>query len=130
MDPALSITRLRPGVADLETMLPVLYSEGVRAKKITLERFVAVTSTNAAKLFGFYPRKGAVAAGSHADLALWDPSETRRVRKEGLFSRAAFSLYEGREVTGWPKMTIRRGEVAYEEGRITVAAGSGRPLLR
>ena len=108
----------------------MLYSEGVRTKRITLERFVAVTATNPAKLFGLYPRKGTVAVGSDADLALWDPNETRTIRDEDMLSRSGFSVYAGWEVTGWPRITIRRGEVVYEDGKVTGKAGSGQLVPR
>ncbi len=126
MDPELDIFRLRPGVADLRTMLPVLYSEGVLGNKITLERFVALTSTNAAKLMGLYPKKGTIAVGSDADLVLWDPAESKVLRREDLFSNAGFSLFEGKKITSWPRLTIRRGHVVYEDGRILARAGTGR----
>jgi dihydropyrimidinase len=80
LDPALSVATLRPGVENLETQLPMLYSEGVRSGRLSLERFVEVTSTNAAKLFGLYPRKGCIAVGSDADVVLFD--QTRRARLE------------------------------------------------
>jgi dihydropyrimidinase len=126
MDPASDINKLRPGVADLQTMLPVFYSEGVSRNRIPLEKFVALTSSNPARLFGLYPRKGDIAVGSDADIVLWDPAATRKVERAGLLSRAGFSLHEGWELRGWPKVTIRRGEVVCEDGRVTASPGSGR----
>jgi len=126
LDPRLDIHRLRPGVANLQTMLPVIYSEGVLRNKLSLDRFVSVTSTNAAKLLGLYPKKGTIAIGSDADLALWDPSESRVVRRENLFSKAGFSLFEGMKIQSWPRVTIRRGQVVYENGRVLSRPGSGR----
>ncbi|MBE3132506.1 MAG: amidohydrolase family protein [Acidobacteria bacterium] len=125
MDPELTIAKFRPGVADLQTMLPVFYSEGVSKKKVSLERFVAVTSTNAARLFGLFPQKGTIAVGSDADLALWDPKARRRLSRADVVSRAGFSLFEGWTLTGWPTMTVRRGEVVFEHGKITALPGSG-----
>jgi dihydropyrimidinase len=130
LDPALNVANLRPGVNNLQVMLPMLYSEGVLKGKMSLEQFVALTSTNAAKLFGLYPRKGTIAVGSDADLVLWDPTESRVVRGTELFSRAGFSIYEGTEVTGWPRITIRRGQVIYQDGRITAQPGSGQLIQR
>ncbi len=130
LDPSLNVARLRPGVNNLQVMLPMLYSEGVRTGNLSLQRFVAVTSTNAARLFGLYPRKGTIAVGSDADLVLWAPTETRQVQGSALFSRAGFSIYEGTEVTGWPQATIRRGQVVFEKGRIAAQPGSGRLLAR
>jgi dihydropyrimidinase len=130
LDPSLDVENLRPGVPNLQEMFPVLYSEGVVKGRLSLERFVELYSTNSAKLFGLYPRKGTIAVGSDADLVIWDPDETREIERDGLFSRAGFSLFEGWTVTGWPRMTIRRGEVAYENGRITAQPGSGQVLRR
>lgn len=130
LDPELHVGNLRPGVENLQTMLPMLYDEGVRGGKITLEQLVALTSTNVAKLFGLYPRKGTIAVGADADLILWNPDERRVIRDEDMLSRAGHSVYSGTEVTGWPSMTIRRGEIVYENGRVTGAAGSGELLRR
>ena len=132
LDPSQTVGQgnFRGGMPNLQEYLPMLYSEGVRTKRITLERFVAVTATNPAKLFGLYPRKGTVAVGSDADLALWDPNETRTIRDEDMLSRSGFSVYAGWEVTGWPRITIRRGEVVYEDGKVTGKAGSGQLVPR
>ncbi len=130
LDPANTILHPRPGVNNLQVMLPMLFSDGVVAEKITRERFVAVTSANAAKLFGLYPRKGAVAPGSDADLAVWDPGETRTIRDADVLSKTGFSIYSGTEVTGWPVLTLRRGAIVYENGKITASAGSGKLIPR
>ncbi len=118
------------GMPNLQEYMPMLFSEGVGKKRITLERFVAVTATNPAKLFGLYPRKGTIAVGSDADLALWDPNETRTIRDEEMLSGSGFSVYAGWVVTGWPLVTIRRGEVVYEDGKVTGKAGSGQLIER
>jgi len=130
MDPALDLARLRPGVADLETMLPMLFSEGVVKGRLTAERFVAVTATNAARLFGMYPRKGTIAVGSDADLVVWTTGGKRVVRGATMHSRAGHSIYEGAELSGWPRVTIRRGEVVFEDGRVVGKAGTGQVLER
>ena len=130
LDPKLDITRGRPGVAELDTMLPLLYTEGVATGRLTLERFVALTATNAAKLFGIYPRKGTIAVGSDADLAIWETRERRVVRDTDMFSRAAHSVYAGRELRGWPQTTIRRGQVVFDGGQILGDPGSGEPIRR
>lgn len=128
--PTHDVTAPRAGVADLQTMLPMLFSEGVRKERITLERFVALTSTHAAHLFGLYPRKGTIAVGSDADITLWDPTETKEVRAAEMYSRAGYSVYEGMQVTGWPRMTLRRGEVVCERGKILGRPGSGQWIAR
>jgi dihydropyrimidinase len=130
MDPKLTVSRARPGVAELDTMLPLLYTEGVAKERITLERFVALTSTNAARLFGLYPRKGTIAVGSDADIAIWETGGRRTIRDEDLFSRAGHTIYAGHEITGWPRTTLRRGEIVFHEGKILGAAGSGRVIPR
>jgi dihydropyrimidinase len=130
LDRSLHVGKLRPGVENLQTMLPMLYSEGVRPGLITLEQMVALTSTNVAKLFGLYPRKGTISVGSDADLVLWDPDERRVIRDEDMLSRAGHSIYSGREVTGWPTMTIRRGRVVYDHGAVLGTPGSGDLLRR
>jgi dihydropyrimidinase len=126
MDPGNSVQRPREGANFLQDHMPLLYSEGVRKGRITLEQMVAVTATNPAKLFGLYPRKGTIAVGSDADVVIWDPELTRTIRDEDILSNGRFSVFSGWEVTGWPIVTIRRGEVVYENGRITAAPGSGR----
>jgi dihydropyrimidinase len=130
LDPDLSITRLRPGVENLQTLVPMLWSEGVRAGRISRERFVEVTSSNAARLFGIHPRKGAIVAGADADIVVFDPDLTRTIRREMVQSNAGHSVYEGWTVTGWPVTTLRRGEVVFEDGQVLGRPGSGRLVPR
>jgi dihydropyrimidinase len=130
LDPKLSINHARPGVAELDTMLPLLYTEGVVTGRISLERFVALTATNAARLFGLYPRKGTIAVGSDADIAIWETRERRTVRDADLLSRAGHSVYEGRELAGWPRTTIRRGEIVFDQGKVLGKAGTGQIIPR
>ena len=130
LDPKLDVAHCRSGVAELDTMLPLLYTEGVMTGLLSPERFVALTSTNAARLFGMYPRKGTIAVGSDADIAIWETRERRTIRDEDLFSRAAHSVYAGRELRAWPVATLRRGEVVFENGKVLGRPGSGRPIGR
>ena len=130
MAPELDVGRLRPGVSDLRFMLPVLYSEGVRTGRISQERFVEVVSTGAARTFGLYPERGVVEEGSLADLVVFDPELERTVSAADDPSRSDYTPFEGWSVTGWPVLTIRRGEVVYEDGRVTGEAGSGRVVVR
>jgi dihydropyrimidinase len=130
LDPALSITNLRPGVENLQTMIPMLYSEGVRRGRISLNKLVEVASTNAAKLFGLYPRKGTIAVGSDADLVLFDPNLTRTIDSTMIKSRASYSVYEGWQVTGWPVLTVRRGDIVFANDVVTGQPGSGMLLKR
>ncbi|NIQ06557.1 MAG: amidohydrolase family protein [Candidatus Korarchaeota archaeon] len=130
LDPSLNVANLRPGINELQVMLPMLHSKGVLEGKISLGRFVELTSTHSAKLFGLYPRKGTIQVGSDADLVLWDRTEEREVKNADLFSKAGFSIYEGMNITGWPKITIRRGEVVYNGKDIVAQPGSGQVLPR
>jgi dihydropyrimidinase len=130
LDPDLSITRLRPGVENLQTLVPMLWSEGVRAGRISRERFVEVTSANAARLFGVHPRKGAIAVGADADVVVFDPGLTRRIERDMVQSNAGHSVYEGWTVTGWPVVTLRRGEMVFEDGQVVGRPGSGQLVQR
>jgi dihydropyrimidinase len=130
LDPNHTITNLRPGVANLQTMIPMLYSEGVRAGRISLSRFVDVTSTNAAKLFGLYPQKGDIAVGSDADLVIFDPDRMKSIDNSMLLSNSDYSAFEGWKVTGWPVVTLRRGEIVYQDGEVLGRPGSGVVLKR
>jgi len=130
LDPSLNLNKLRPGVNNLQVMLPMLYSEGVLKEKISNHKFVELTSTNAAKLFGLYPRKGIIAVGSDADLAIWNPKLHKPIKNKDIFSRAGFSIYQDWEVTGWPILVLRRGEIVYQHGRILGEPGSGQIVFR
>ena len=89
-----------------------------------------LTSTNAARLFGLYPRKGTIAVGSDADLVIWETRQRRTIRGAEMHSRAGHTVYEGRELTAWPQTTIRRGEVVFQDGRVLGKPGSGAVLSR
>jgi dihydropyrimidinase len=128
LDPELSIERLRPGVENLQLLLPMLHSEGVRQGRISLRRLVEVTSTNAARLFGLYPQKGALMVGSDADLVVLDPNLERTVSASMLHSNADYSVYEGWKVMGWPILTLRRGEIVFRDDQVLGKPGSGAVL--
>lgn len=124
------VDELIPGMANLETMLPMLYSEGVRKRRLSLQRFAAVTAANPAKLMGLYPQKGTIAVGSDADLVVFDPDKRVTIRHADLHSKQDWELHEGFEVTGWPLLTLSRGEVVAENGKIVAKPGRGRLLKR
>jgi dihydropyrimidinase len=130
LDPAFDATNLRQGMAELETLMPVLWSEGVATGRLSLRRFVEATSTNAARLFGLYPRKGTIAPGSDADLVVWDPEARKVVDGATMHSAAGWSPYDGWEVRGWPAVTVSRGEVVAEGARVLAEPGRGRPVPR
>jgi dihydropyrimidinase len=116
-----------PGVA---TRLPILFSEGVLKGRIDLNRFVALTSTNQAKTYGLYPRKGTIAVGADADIAIWDPERRVTITHALLNDGSDYTPYEGREVTGWPVMTMVRGSVVMRDGDLVGEMGHGIYLPR
>ncbi|MGH3410979.1 MAG: amidohydrolase family protein, partial [Streptosporangiaceae bacterium] len=125
LDPALDVVTARQGVADLETLMPMLFSEGVVTGRITLDQFVELTSARAARLFGLHPRKGTIAVGADADLGLWDPDDQRVIDGARMASRAGYSVYDGWTVRGWPRFVIRRGQPVLAEGQVTARPGQG-----
>jgi len=129
-DPTQTVQTARPGVAELDTMLPLFFTEGVAKNRISLEQFVALTATNPARIFGLYPRKGTIAVGADADIVIWETRRRRTISDDQLFSRAGHSVYSGRELTAWPRTTIRRGEIAFDDGRILARPGSGQAINR
>jgi dihydropyrimidinase len=130
MNPEQTITSFLAGSNNMQVMLPMLFSEGVNGGRLSLERFVELTATNPAKIFGMYPTKGTLAVGSHADIVLWRADEVRTIRNADILSNSGFSIHEGAEVKGWPVLTLRRGEVVYEDGRVVAEKGSGRLVAR
>jgi dihydropyrimidinase len=124
LDPAHTVAALRAGVENLQLLRPMLYSEGVRTGRISLARFVQLTASNAARLFGL-ERKGRIAPGYDADLVLFDPNVTRTVDNAMLKSKVDYSVYEGWEITGWPVMTISRGEIVFQDGEVVAEPGRG-----
>jgi dihydropyrimidinase len=104
------------GNAGVEPRVSVMYSETVAKRGYSLERFVDLVSANAARIMGLYPRKGAIAVGSDADIVIFDPNVRRRVRLEDLHE-TDYSPWEGYEVAGWPETTILRGEVLVDHGQ-------------
>ena len=116
------------GVPGLETRLPLLFSEGVRTGRLDLEKFVDLTATRAAKLYGLYPRKGTIAVGSDADIAIWDPEREVVISQDILHDAMDYTPYEGRRVTGWPVLTLSRGEVVWDGTEVTGEPGRGRFL--
>lgn len=106
------------GMPGVETRLPVIFTEMVQRRGMPLEHFVAVTSTNPARLNGIYPRKGAIAPGSDADLILIDPTDVRTVSAEQLHMLSDYSPYENRDLSGWASTVVLRGHVVLDDGRL------------
>jgi dihydropyrimidinase len=116
------------GVPGLEVRMPLLFSEGVGKGRIDLAQFVALTATNAAKLYGLYPRKGTIAIGSDADLVVWDSECEVTITQSRLHDAMDYTPYEGKRVKGWPAITYLRGEPVWEDGKFLGAAGKGKFL--
>lgn len=118
------------GVPGIELRLPLLFSEGVMTGRMPIERFVALTSTNHARMYGLYPRKGTVAVGADADLAIWNPDVMQTVTYGMLHDNVGYTPYEGRTVRGWPQTVVSRGRVVVSEGQLRAAAGTGQFIPR
>lgn len=118
------------GTGGVEDRMSVLWSHGVETGKLTPSEFVAVTSTNAAKIFNIFPQKGAVVAGADADLVVWDPRATRVISAATHHQNIDFNVYEGMEVTGIPVFTLSRGAVVYDNGELNTVRGAGRYVDR
>ncbi len=116
------------GVPGLELRLPLLFSEGVGKGRIDVNRFVAVTATNPCKLYGLYPKKGTIAVGADADIAIWDPERAVKVSAAMLHDNVGYTPYEGRALLGWPVTVLSRGEVMIDDGVVTAPRGRGRFL--
>ena len=114
----------------IETRMPVTYTKLVATGRISLERFAAITSGNAARILGMYPQKGVIAVGSDADIVLFDPNLRKKLTLDDLHSDADYSIWEGFECQGYPVMTILRGKVIVEDGRLTGSRSDGRWLPR
>lgn len=122
LDPSRVFSQLPAGVSNVQTSIGMLFAEGVQKKRISLSRMVQVTSTNPAKLFGMWPRKGTIVPGADADLVVFDPERSIRISGNSVLgvtmqSKADYDPYEGYEGFGWPVVTLLRGTVVAEEGR-------------
>ena len=113
------------GVPGIELRLPLLFSEGVGRGRLSLNEFVALGATNHAKLYGLYPRKGTIALGGDADLALWDPRRRVHVNAAMLHDRTGYTPYEGRDLAGWPVTVISRGRIVVQDGQLHAEPGTG-----
>lgn len=115
------------GIPGIETRMPLLYSEGVLAGRITLEKFVELTATHPAKVYGLHPRKGTIAVGGDADLVIWDERETI-VRNELLHHAVDYTPYEGMRLKAWPGLTLSRGDIVWDGRQFRGRAGRGQFL--
>ena len=116
------------GIPGVETRLALLFSEGVVKGRLDINSFVALTSTNVAKIYGLYPRKGTIAVGADADLVVWDDQRKFKIDNALLHHNVDYTPYEGIEMSAWPEITISRGEVVWSRPEVKAAPGRGRFL--
>jgi dihydropyrimidinase len=123
-------TKIPNGTGGLEDRMPMLWTHGVRTGRLTMNEFVAVTSTNIAKILNCYPRKGAVLVGADADLVVWDPEKSKTIMASKQQSAIDYNVFEGKEVTGLPRFTLTRGHVAVHDGEMRTQEGHGQFVKR
>jgi dihydropyrimidinase len=105
--------------------MPLLFSEGVLGGRIDIHRFVELTSTRPAKIYGMFPRKGSISIGADADLVIWDADREEVIESAKLHDQVGYTPYEGRKVKGWPRVVLSRGRVVVEEKELRAQPGSG-----
>ena len=114
------------GLPGVETLLPLIYSEGAVKRGLSPNKLVELLAYNPAKIFGLYPRKGAITEGSDADLVIFNPEKEMKIRANELHMNLDFSPYEGLTIKGVPELTISRGEIIYEQGNFPASQGRGK----
>jgi dihydropyrimidinase len=125
-----SFDKVPNAVWGLGYRLPIMFSEGVLKGRLSINRLVAVTSTNAARILGMFPRKGIIAPGSDADMVLLDPDQEKTLSGKDSFLDIDWCPYEGLRVQGVPILTMLRGKIIVEEGQFTGERGGGKFLKR
>lgn len=125
-----SFDKVPNGAPGVEVRLPLVFSEGVSKGRIAIEKLVEITSTNPAKIFGLYPRKGVLAVGSDADMVILDPHLKKTITVEDLHTPIDWCPFEGVEVEGYPVVTVSKGKVIVENGQFRGVAGDGEFLPR
>jgi dihydropyrimidinase len=123
-------TRIPNGTGGLEDRLPVLWTRGVATGRLTMNEFVAVTSTNIAKILNMYPKKGAIADGADADIIVWDPKRKKTISADKQQSAIDYNVFEGFEVAGLPRFVFSRGELAVQETEMKAQPGHGEFVAR
>jgi dihydropyrimidinase len=124
-----NFTRIPNGAGGIEYRLSLLFTYGVLQNRISLQRFVELTSTNAAKIFGLYPRKGIIAIGSDADIVLWNPDTERTIDRKTQFQHCDSNIYEGLALKGAPEYVISQGKIAFHQGVYQKNELSGKLLV-
>ena len=125
-----NFAKIPNGTGGLEDRLPVLWTKGVNTGRLTMNEFVAVTSTNIAKILNCYPQKGAILVGADADIVVWDPKRKKTITAAKQQSAIDYNVFEGIEVEGLPRFTLTRGHVALTENTIDTRPGHGKFVAR
>ncbi len=125
-----NFTLIPNGTGGLEDRMPMLWTHGVNTGRLTMNEFVAVTSTNIAKILNMYPRKGAIMVGADADIVVWDPKRSKTISSRTQQSSIDYNVFEGKKVTGLPRYTLTRGYVAIEESTVKTREGHGEFVAR
>ncbi|MCA0054979.1 dihydropyrimidinase [Mesorhizobium sp. B261B1A] len=120
-----NFTKIPNGTGGLEDRMPVLWTRGVNTGRLTMNEFVAVTSTNIAKILNMYPKKGAIVEGADADIIVWDPKRKKTISSKKQQSVIDYNVFEGVEVTGLPRFVFSRGELSIEETEVKAKPGHG-----
>lgn len=123
-------TQIPNGTGGLEDRMPMLWTQGVETGRLTMNEFVAVTSTNIAKILNCYPRKGAILVGADADIVVWDPEKTKTITADTQQSAIDYNVFEGKEVKGLPRYTLSRGYVSVVDGEVKTQEGHGKFVKR
>jgi dihydropyrimidinase len=123
-------TKIPNGTGGLEDRMPVLWTYGVNTGRLTMNEFVAVTSTNIARILNLYPKKGAIMPGADADIVVWDPKASKTISASTQLSAIDYNVFEGIKVQGLPRFTLSRGEVPWRDGKIQVEPGRGKFVKR
>ncbi|RWC24788.1 MAG: dihydropyrimidinase [Mesorhizobium sp.] len=123
-------TKIPNGTGGLEDRLPVLWTTGVNTGRLTMNEFVAVTSTNIAKILNMYPKKGAIVEGADADILVWDPKRKKKITAKKQQSVIDYNVFEGFEVTGLPRFVFSRGELSIQEAEVKAKPGHGEFVAR
>ena len=125
-----NFAKIPNGTGGLEDRMPMLWTHGVNTGRLTMNEFVAVTSTNIAKILNCYPQKGAVLVGADADLVVWDPEKSKTIHASSQQSAIDYNVFEGKTVKGLPRYTLSRGVVSVDDGEIKTREGHGKFIAR
>jgi dihydropyrimidinase len=123
-------TKIPNGTGGLEDRMPMLWTYGVNTGRLTMNEFVAVTSTNIAKILNMYPKKGAIVEGADADIVVWDPEKSKTIRAKSQQSAIDYNVFEGKKVTGLPRYVLSRGHIVVNNGKVDAKPGHGEFVAR